>query len=179
MRHDFLEDEIEEAEARRRSPQHGREEVVGDGFKPLAGALARVMETAANFREIGGNCDSPIEEELGAEILTYFAGKGHPLKLSLVTDARDATEQLLLVPQFKWSIYRSDWAIVKARPGATALLIECDGKDFHSSPEQRAHDARKDAAAAERGHLTVRFTGSRIFRSPKWCAAKVFEATGL
>lgn len=177
--HDFLEDEIEAAEITRLAPRYGNEEVVGESFKPFRDALRHVAETAENFRQIGDNCDSPIEEELGAETLTYFADKGHPLRLSMVIDRSDTSGRLLLVPQFKWSIYRSDWAIIKAHPEARALLIECDGKDFHSSPEQRLHDARKDRAAAERGHLTIRFTGSDIFRRPKMCAAKIFEATGL
>lgn len=171
--YDWLENEIEEP-----APYIGREEIIGKGgFVHISAALGLVMETAANFRKIGDSCDSPIEEDLGAHILTCFSGKGHPLKLALEVDLRSG--DLVLVPQFKWSFYRSDWAILKAQPGAQALLIECDGKDFHSSPEQRAHDARKDAAAALRGHLTIRFTGSEIFRRPKACAEKIFEATGL
>lgn len=173
--HDFLEDELAAASP---DPYRGSEEIVGKGgFIRIGEVLGPIMETAANFRKIGKSCDSPIEEELGACVLTYFASKGHPLKLNLEVDLRCG--ELILVPQFKWSFYRSDWAILRARPQAQALLIECDGKDFHSSPEQRIHDARKDAAATAHGHLTIRFTGSEIFRRPKACAAKIFEATGL
>lgn len=163
-----------------REPYVGSEEIIGE-FKPrsIGDAAQSLVETALNFHKIGDSCDSPIEEDLGAETLTLFASKGHPLKLCMILDVNDVSDDLLLVPQYKWSFYRSDWAILRARPNARALLIECDGKDFHSSTEQRAHDAKKDAAARLRGHITIRFTGSLIFRSPKHCAQKIFEAVGL
>ena len=156
--------------------RHGSEENIGD-FKPVQ--LVHVTVTAIDriraMMDIGGNCDSPIEVQIGAAVLMFFERAGQPLKLCKTIDLRRAPDQLVLVPQFAWSFYRSDWAILNpARAGA--LLIECDGKEFHSSAEQLAHDAKKDAAAHDRGFLTMRFTGSQIFRDADICAQKIFDA---
>jgi hypothetical protein len=155
---------------------HGCEEDVGD-FRPIK--LVNAMQSAINrirvMMDIGGNCDSPIEVQIGAAILTFFERSGNPLRLCKTVDLRSLPDELVLVPQFAWSFYRSDWAILNpARHGA--LLIECDGKDFHSSAEQRKHDWQKDANAHDRGYLTMRFTGSQIFRDADGCAQKIHDA---
>lgn len=154
----------------------GSEEDAGD-FKPvrLLFAMKAAIERIRRFHEIGGNCDSPIEYEIGAAILLYFERAGHPLKLCKTLDKNGVHEGLLLVPQFAWSFYRSDWAVYSPR-SRSAFLIECDGKDFHSSDAQRAHDAKKDRAALERGFLTMRFTGSQIHRDADGCAQKIYDA---
>lgn len=154
----------------------GDESAAGD-WQPrsLGDATASAFAVVAKRLEIGSNCESPIEEALGAEILAAAELAGIELRLCQMMDLDHQDDGLLLVPQFRWSIYRSDWAILKNRKGASALLIECDGREFHSSREQQAHDARKDTVALDRGHMTIRFTGSDIFRKPKECAAKVLE----
>lgn len=42
------------------------------------------------------------------------------------------------------------------------LAIECDGKAYHSTPKQKAHDRRKDRYLKENGWKVLRFSGSRI-----------------
>lgn len=42
------------------------------------------------------------------------------------------------------------------------LAIECDGKEFHSSSSQKAHDKRKNAYLRKNGWKVLRFSGSRI-----------------
>lgn len=171
--------DLEQPAAPSRGYVRGDESAAGD-WQPasLGQAASGAFGLIARRYEIGSNCDSPIEVELGAAILETFARCGRELNLCLMMDLAHQNDGLLLVPQFKWSIYRSDWAILRNRRDACALLIECDGLEFHSSKEQRAHDAKKDEAALVRGHLTVRFSGSAIFRQPKECAAKVLEIVG-
>lgn len=154
----------------------GDESDVGD-FKPvlLADAVAAIIDRVAGYVSLGGNCDSPIEIMMGGALMMFFQRAGVSLKLCQMVDIRNAPDGLILVPQFAWSYYRSDWAILNPKR-TSALLIECDGKEFHSSPEQKAHDAKKDAAALDRGFLTVRFTGSQIHRDADDCAQKIFDA---
>jgi hypothetical protein len=150
----------------------GSEEIIGE-FKPvgLGSVFAGVVERARAAMDASRTADSPIETILGASIVLCFQRNGKPLLLS--SDTSTDTMRLLLIPQFKWSIYRSDWAIYNPKTTG-ALLIECDGKEFHSSPEQIEHDKRKDQAAHDRGYLTMRFTGSRIHRGADECAQEVF-----
>jgi very-short-patch-repair endonuclease len=151
----------------------GSEADVGD-FNPIniGGVFGAVVERARAAMVANRTADSPIETILGAAIFVYFKDHGKPLLLS--TEPSAAAGGLQLLPQFKWLIYRSDWAIYNPRTTG-ALLIECDGKDFHSSPEQVEHDKRKDQAAHDLGFLTMRFTGSRIHKGADKCAAEIFD----
>ncbi|ADC48972.1 hypothetical protein BpOF4_04540 [Alkalihalophilus pseudofirmus OF4] len=44
------------------------------------------------------------------------------------------------------------------------LAIEADGKAFHSSPQQKARDKRRDAFLRNNGWRVMRFSGRQIFR---------------
>lgn len=155
---------------------HGSEADAGN-FKPvkLVDATALAIERVQHFVGLSASTDSPIETQVGAAVLMFFDRAGLRLKLAKMIDVQQTPDELLLVPQFAWSYYRSDWAILNPKRMG-ALLIECDGKEFHSSDERRAHDAKKDAAALDRGYLTLRFTGSQIHRDADGCAQKIFDA---
>lgn len=155
---------------------YGDDSDAGD-FKPvtLFEVTLAAIDRIRFFLEVSPDCESPIEHMLGAALLEMFERAGVRLSLCKADHLEQAPSGLLLVPQFRWGYYRSDWAIVIAKP-LSALLIECDGRDFHSSPEQKAHDAKKDAAALDRGYLTMRFTGSEIHRDADRCAQKIYDA---
>lgn len=156
--------------------KRGCEEDAGDfRITGIGEGAARLFARIQCYREIGDSTESPIEDLMGAALLIFFERAGARLTLAKNIDRDNPVDGLLLVPQFKWSHYRSDWAIYNQRTGG-AFLIECDGKDYHSSPEQRAHDAKKDAAAHDRGYLTVRFPGWRINKDPDSLAQKVYDA---
>lgn len=140
----------------------------------LASATSILIGRAHAATQIGDNTESPIEQQLGAAIWMYFDRHKNQLKLCLMVDFNDAPDELLLVPQFAWSYYRSDWAILNPKR-AGGLLIECDGKEFHSTSEQIAHDKKKDQAAHDHGYLTMRFTGTQIFKQADECAGMVYE----
>lgn len=67
-----------------------------------------------------------------------------------------------LYPRAQWpeGRYRIDIAF----PGKK-IAIEADGKAFHSTPEQKAHDRKKDRYLRSKGWTVLRFTGSRIHRN--------------
>lgn len=153
--------------------RHGSEaESVGAAPpKHIGGLFLGVAERAYAAMKANEKADSPIESILGAAIMLCFQKGGKPLALS--HEPSSAASGLLLIPQFKWLIYRSDWAIYNPKTTG-ALLIECDGKEFHSGPERIAHDAKKDQSAHDLGFLTMRFTGSQIHRNADGCAAEIF-----
>jgi hypothetical protein len=53
------------------------------------------------------------------------------------------------------------------------LAVEFDGAAFHSTPEARQRDLRRDAALAALGWVVVRFTYADITGRPGACAAQV------
>lgn len=134
---------------------------------PIGNFVLDVMARVSIVQSMSASTDSVIEDMLGAALL--IQADRFDLDLHLCLDGDMSRPEFSLVPQFRWEMYRSDWAIVR-RDSGFILLIECDGKDFHCSAEQIAHDRWKDAAAAKRGWRTVRFTGSEINRDPDECA---------
>lgn len=153
---------------------HGSEaEAVGaEPPTQLGGIFLRVAERAFAAMRANERADSPIESILGAAIMLCFQRGGKPL--TLASEPTPNAKGLLLIPQFKWLVYRSDWAIYNPKTTG-ALLIECDGKEFHSGPERIAHDQKKDQSAHDLGFLTMRFSGSRIHRSADDCAKEIFD----
>ena len=77
-----------------------------------------------------------------------------------------------IIPQFKISRYRLDFAIIATDLlGRQVLLaIECDGHEWHSSPEARDRDNRRDKALRSIGWETLRMPGWRLHREPWECA---------
>ncbi|MFT4416780.1 endonuclease domain-containing protein [Fredinandcohnia humi] len=55
--------------------------------------------------------------------------------------------------------YRIDIALTQYK-----LAIECDGKAYHSSPKQKAHDRMKDKYLRKNGWKVLRFSGRQIYR---------------
>lgn len=67
--------------------------------------------------------------------------------------------------------YKLDFAI--ALPGAFFLAVECDGHDYHSTPQQASYDRARDRELLRRGVVTLRFTGRDICRDVDQCADEV------
>ncbi|APH07220.1 hypothetical protein A9C19_20710 (plasmid) [Bacillus weihaiensis] len=81
-------------------------------------------------------CESPIENRLYSALTT----RGYYV----------ATQ----VPCGK---YRIDLALPHHN-----LAIECDGKKYHSTPAQKAHDRRKNIYLRKNGWKVLRFSGKQI-----------------
>jgi very-short-patch-repair endonuclease len=83
-------------------------------------------------------CESPIERRLydALQILGYY-----------------------VQTQVPCGKYRIDLALPTYK-----IAIECDGKAYHSTPEQKTHDRRKDAYLRKNGWRVLRFSGRMIYR---------------
>jgi very-short-patch-repair endonuclease len=66
--------------------------------------------------------------------------------------------------------YRIDLALPSLK-----IAIEADGKAYHSSPKQKAHDRRKNAYLRENGWRVLRFSGRQINRALPHVLARVKE----
>lgn len=61
------------------------------------------------------------------------------------------------IPQVRCGPYRIDLALYEYR-----LAIECDGKEWHSTPEQKRHDAKKNYYLKKNGWKVCRLSGKTI-----------------
>jgi very-short-patch-repair endonuclease len=122
----------------------------------------RILETIAVRMALIEVCESPIEIDLGARIRVLL---GEVFEMN----------NILLIPQYKWKQFRIDFAVVREVTDEPVLFIECDGRDYHSSPEQIARDKIKDGVAARAGITLLRFSGSEIYRFADGCVQRVLE----
>lgn len=56
------------------------------------------------------------------------------------------------------------------------VAIEYDGEDFHSSPEQRAHDEARDAQLKDDGWIVIRVTAAELRTAPWTVVIKIENA---
>src|SRR5262245_43651927 len=122
-------------------------------LRPLSHFMPSVLELCAAAFAIRPSCESPIEVMLGA-------------RLTVALDKSDES-RLSLSIQYPLGRYRYDFAIT--RDEKLIALIECDGKQFHSTEAQIRNDRAKDKLAAEKGVPIFRFSGSEIFKNEKEC----------
>jgi very-short-patch-repair endonuclease len=140
------------------------------GFRHISVGLYEAVDNAAHAFVVAGKGESPIEVQFGGYLGGTLRRKLAEVGIALVIDQpRETTKPtVFLTPQFAIGRFRYDFAIVVN--GKPAILIECDGKEFHESPEALENDRQKDARAKEVGAIMLRFTGSRIYRDLQSCA---------
>jgi very-short-patch-repair endonuclease len=156
-----------------------------EGLERFADAAA--AEARGNFKSLAAalavRCGSPIEQRLAFAITVVFRTYGVEAPWRIEDHAWDrygsdepATGLYL---QANVGKYRPDFLFDIRRRGQhrRALVIECDGHNFHErTKEQAARDRSRDRWMVSE-HITVlRFTGSEIWRDAEECADQVFGA---
>ncbi|MDN4481456.1 endonuclease domain-containing protein [Demequina muriae] len=59
---------------------------------------------------------------------------------------------------------------------ASRVVVEFDGRRYHSDDRARRRDLERDALLAAMGYTTIRLTFEDITRRPAWCATMVRNA---
>lgn len=114
-------------------------------------------------------CESPIEQIVCVGLFLQLGcraveGAYHASRLSELAATCDAPAAFLFA-QHKVEGYRLDFLLVAidtAARKAWTMAIECDGRAYHTSPEQIAYDRHRDAVLDAKGIPTMRFDGSTI-----------------
>lgn len=145
------------------------EEDIFPGDVPLetVGAVfdARVLPTLELPALVSRYTESPIETMLAVAILRQWQD------VEFRTPDAGPGRGWTLIPQYPWGSFRVDLALRK--PNGFLIFIECDGKDFHSSPEQVERDAVREQLMLDAGYPVVRFTGAEINYSAVACAEQL------
>lgn len=76
--------------------------------------------------------------------------------------------QIEFETQKKIGKYRVDFFFPQAN-----LIVEADGGEYHSTPEQIERDQKRQAILMKRGCLVLRFTGREIYRNVVGCVDKI------
>lgn len=93
-------------------------------------------------------CESPIEQCLFPWLVAQRYGRFRQAPAVLLPDELEAgaTNAVSVTPQFVIGRFRADFALsIRLSDGLLRIVVvECDGRDFHSSPEQVARDKGRD-----------------------------------
>jgi very-short-patch-repair endonuclease len=134
-------------------------------FGPVAVLATGVLDSIAIAMEIGSLCDSEIEVDLAVTLTKA---------LRVIDDPSLSLRHQLHLGRFLYDLY-----IKREGRSKPLVMIECDGKEFHSTDEQIAKDRAKDTLAAKSGILLLRFSGSQIFRELDRCTQQVLKELRL
>lgn len=121
--------------------------------------------------------ESPIE----AMLFTALLGS----RKFILADEKTTGAGFFVYPQHKSGQYRADFLIKAVGWGneykvwpptaEVSVCVECDGREFHSTPEQIARDNDKEKHFKEQGIETLRFSGSEIYRKPDLCVNQIYK----
>lgn len=142
----------------------GEEQPTGELIS-FGSALADALDGAAESFAMAGNTESPIETIFGARISFHLRRFCSHLGWSFAVGVDQA--DILLLPQYPIGRFRYDFALLVR--GVPEIVIECDGKEFHSTDSQIANDRFKDYLAKDAGIEILRFTGSELNRDADRC----------
>lgn len=90
-----------------------------------------------------------------------------PIEQIMSIAFRRAWPEIPLRAQVVIGPYRVDFLV------GEHTVVECDGKEFHSSELQVARDAKRDAWFTARGYTVYRLTGADIHRDEDGCVRRV------
>jgi very-short-patch-repair endonuclease len=103
-----------------------------------------------------------------------------PIELKLLQAIRgwlfhnDLTEKYVARTQVRIGKYRADIVVIDSFT-CERLAVECDGREWHTAPDQVSRDKRRDRWFASQGIPVMRFSGSEIHRDARGCAAQIGE----
>lgn len=151
-----------------------QEAPTGD-FVPLRMALVKAIDCAAESLCMSGVTESPIETIFGAKLAMALRPVCDELGWTFSVGAQSDAD-VCLQPQYQLQRFRYDFAILARGQSQPLILIECDGKEFHSTEEQQANDRLKDEAAVKAGTQLVRFSGSEINNDIDRCVRRTLRS---
>ena len=134
------------------------------------------------FNAMREQCESPIEELFLGGLMAASLRNGDCIEFSeggLLGGAPPTRPTCY--QQVRMGDYRVDFFIIKPGPkGATNIVVECDGHEFHAlTKEQQTNDRKRDRYFTSSGYIVLRFTGSEIFADPYRCGYEVLKMAVL
>lgn len=122
-------------------------------------------------RKVWARCQSPIELWLCCALFAHLGCKAvvgpfHPARVPELAEVAGGEPASFLFAQHRVGIYRTDFLLVVVDPIQRTfkhLVIECDGRGWHTSDQQMIRDEHRDARITKAGYRIVRYTGARLY----------------
>lgn len=107
-----------------------------------------------------------------SSILSLDKCDSHIEQLMMLALTRVLPKNAEIFQQFRIGKYKADFLVCGS---AKKIVIECDGKQYHTRVNQVIHDKNRDEFMRSLGYEIIRFSGSDIFKNHESCALKVRE----
>jgi very-short-patch-repair endonuclease len=117
---------------------------------------------ALDLKHVCPRVESPIENIIGLVLAWRI------YQINEVLSAVRSNYIFKIRSQVRLVNYRCDFLISVCEPnGSSSLILEVDGRDYHTTEEQVARDKRRDRELAiHTGCPVIRLTGSEIWNDP-------------
>jgi very-short-patch-repair endonuclease len=141
--------------------------------------LPPLTENSRGCRFVFANCDSPIEQIYCLSLFQVPDVWAIPAEFfDSLLKYQPPTRRIIVFSQFPIRDYRVDFLLVALSPeqDPAFLIVECDGRDFHSTPEAIARDRDRQRDLCGWGFRIVRHTGAEIHADPAGVVAKTFAS---
>lgn len=108
---------------------------------------------------------SPIELHFVCALTSYIDGIDGTYIIAMTEEEAGQAKDFYIWPQKQIGKHRVDFLV--GRVGASAVIVECDGRDFHhATREQIERDRDRDADLSREGWRVLRFPGTQIHNDP-------------
>ncbi len=143
----------------------------------------RQGEYHRTWQDLIRGCESPIEEQLAEALREATVDRKIDLRVAdreapraFLLDRLDAGS-LWIMGQRSIGRYRADFVLVgRGEFGeVVALVVECDGREWHTTEEQVKRDHKRDAELNAMRLRVERFDGATITHAPERCAATILK----
>lgn len=132
-------------------------------IETIGQAALRALPMMEISAAVSKHTESPIETMLAVALLIQRRD------VELRAYGTGFGPEWTLIPQHPWGRYRIDFVLRNV--SGRMLFIECDGRDYHSSPEQVERDRKRDEEIKAAGYRVFRFSGADINHSPVACVS--------
>lgn len=116
------------------------------------------------FRPVSGEGDEAVESPIELKLVQAIRGWLEHNDEDLTT-----VRTQVRIGRFRADILLTDHRTMRK------LIVECDGREWHSREDQVDRDKRRDRWFASQDIPVMRFTGSEINRDARGCAAQIGE----
>lgn len=146
------------------------------GFEGEA-ATSLIEKARAQYLAHLNLCDSPIEQVMlaGMAFMVVPMSDCFPPAIHDVMSGDPwPVQPVVIAPQFNIARYRLDFLVqIKTNRRLTQIVVECDGKQFHSERDAMLADEARDAYLRALGIRTIRYRGSWIYRNSTTVADEI------
>lgn len=151
------------------------------GNRIVVRGLRRQKRGGRGFRIAFDRCDSPIEQQFCIALFQLGCVRAVAGNCTYRHIQSAEPGSILVYAQQPIKQFRTDFLLVGVeaeRAEPRFLIVECDGVEYHATPDRRAYDDIRQQALVATGFRIIRHTGAAIYANPHRVIDRTIRALG-